>query len=352
MRFKKLTITTSLIIGIFSAGELYLHIQKPSLVEPDQELGWKLKSNFNRVYAQTTQEGESYSAHFETNQYGFRTYGDNSENALKILVLGDSFTADAFSSNDQAWFSVLGKNIESSKKNSTTKSVTVWAGGAGGYGTLQELIQAKRIKKHFKADILILQFCVNDFTDNSMEIEKKTFLRQLKLRRPYLSLDEMVHFNQGVQAQIYRSNILQNSRIFNKLDSMINGLEYIIYAGYSRPNTNIEQERKNSFDITRKLLVYFHKEFQDIPNIIINCSSSPINPDIEWLDLVRGVGFIPITAPSDEINRQLKAGRDLLHSDGGHWNPEGNKLVGEVLYDHMNKLGYFNRPAIRKNTTQ
>ncbi len=331
----------ALLMAIFLSGEWYLHCYKPSLVEFDPELGWKLKANFDRTYEQKTLQGQKYQARFQTNEYGFRTYGNNDPNSLKILVLGDSFTADAFSSNEQAWFSVLAQEIEREKKL-LPNSVTVWAGGAGGYGTLQELILAKRIKQHFKPDLLIVQFCTNDYIDNSQDLENSTFLRQLKFRRPYLNSEEKIQFNQGVLAFLYRSFIFENSRILNKLDSLINGLEYKIYSGYSWPVVNLEQQRKKSYEITKILLEKFHKEFEDIPNVIIICSSDPNNIDKQWLNLVRGVGFVPIIDPSDEIYHELKTGKDLLHSDGGHWNINGNKLVGKILYKQMKQLGYLN----------
>jgi hypothetical protein len=84
-------------------------------VEFDKELGWKLKNDFDRTFIQSTQKGSKYSAHFQTNQFGFRTYGNNHSDSKKILVLGDSFTGDSFSSNNKAWFSVLASNIEKIK---------------------------------------------------------------------------------------------------------------------------------------------------------------------------------------------------------------------------------------------
>jgi hypothetical protein len=41
----------------------------------------------------------------------------------------------------------MAKKLEENKRRSFN-SVTVWAGGSGGYGALQELILAKRVKKN------------------------------------------------------------------------------------------------------------------------------------------------------------------------------------------------------------
>ena len=116
MKLKYLIITLLIVLGAFLIGEYYLQIYKPSLVEFDPELGWKLKANFDSTYQLSTQKGKPYSARFQTNEYGFRTYGDNAQKYPKILVLGDSYVGDSFTGNNDAWFAILAKNIENQKK--------------------------------------------------------------------------------------------------------------------------------------------------------------------------------------------------------------------------------------------
>ncbi len=349
MRFKKTIIAVILILLTFLSGELYLHIYRPSLVEFDSELGWKLKSNFDRVYLQKTRHGNEYSAHFQTNEFGARTYGDNSKDSLKILVLGDSFTGDAFSSNDQAWFAVFAKKIENNRTN-FSNSVTVWAGGSGGYGTLQELMVARRLKTVFYPDILILQFCSNDFGDNHLQWQSHSVLRQLYLRRPFMNMEGKIEFSQDTLAPIYRSFLFQNSRIINKIDSFINYFEFMFAGGYLK-NITPELDKKyqaESIKITQRLLMDLGNEFPHIPKVMVNCSADPKEPNSHWQTLAKNAGFIPISKPTELIKKKLTEGEDLVHADGGHWNPNGNQLFGEALYVEIDKLRLINDLGTKK----
>ena len=349
MKFKKTIIITVIALGTFFAGEIYLHIYKPSLVEFDPELGWKLKANFDRTYQQSTQKGKPYSARFQTNEYGFRTYGDNAEKSLKILVLGDSFTGDSFTSNDEAWFSILAKSIEDGKKY-PPHSVTVWAGGSGGFGTLQELILAKRIKTAFKPDALILQFCSNDFVDNHLQLESLTMLRQLYLRRPYMNTEGKIDFSQDMLAPIYRSYLFENSRLINKFDSYINLIEFMYYGGYQKnisPDL-VKRYEGESLKITQSLLLELGYEFPNIPKVMVNCSGDQGGLNSQWQTLAKNAGFTPISRPTEIIKEHLLSGEDLVHADGGHWNQAGNRLFGGSLYNALNSLDLIDGLASKK----
>ncbi len=340
---KKVTLLISLLMAIFLSGEWYLHRYKPSLVEFDPELGWKLKANFDRTYEQKTLQGHKYQAHFQTNEHGFRTYGNNAPNSLKILVLGDSFTADAFSSNEEAWFSILAKKIEREKKL-PPNSVTVWAGGAGGYGTLQELILAKQVKKVLAPNFLILQFCSNDFEDNHLQWQSNTVLRQLFLRRPYMNIEGKIEFSQDILAPLYRSFLFQNSRLINKFNSYINFIEFTYFGGYQKNiDANlVKQYEAESLKITQQLLIELAYEFSRIPKIMVNCSADLDGLNSHWQTLAKNAKFIPISKPTELIKKKLTEGEDLVHADGGHWNPNGNQLFGEVLYVEIDKLRLIN----------
>lgn len=332
----------ALLMVVFLSGEWYLHRYKPSLVEFDPELGWKLKANFDRTYQQKTLQGQKYQARFQTNEYGFRTYGTNAPDSLKILILGDSFTADAFSSNEEAWFTVLAKEIEHEKRLTST-SVTVWAGGAGGYGTLQEYLLAKRVKPIFNPDILILQFCANDFTDNHLLLESNGFLRQLYFRRPYLNPNGNIELSNHYLAHLYRSFIFQNSRIFNKIDSFINFLEYKYHGNYGKKiDAEIEKQYiRESLKTTQNLLINLANEFPNSEKIAVNCSFSQVSPNSEWNQLASSAGFIPLEKPTEIIDQKLGKDEDLLHSDGGHWNNIGNQVFGSAVYEELKKLNLY-----------
>jgi hypothetical protein len=293
--------------------------------------------------------GVPYSAHFKTNEFGVRTYGDNSKESFKILVLGDSFTGDAFSSNDQAWFSILAQKMEGNQKL-FPKSITIWAGGSGGYGTLQELLLARRLKEVFKPEALILQFCSNDFGDNHLQWQSHSVLRQLYLRRPFMNMEGTIEFSQDTLAPLYRSFLFQNSRIINKFDSFINYFEFMYAGGYLK-NISPELDKQyqaESVQITQKLLIELSNEFPSIPKIAVNCSIDKDGPNGQWQSLAENAGFTTISRPTELIKKKLASGEDLVHADGGHWNPLGNQVFGEALYGELINLGIINNLAKNK----
>ena len=353
MRFKKTILAVTLIMLTFVSGELYLHGYKPSLVEFDSELGWKLKSNFDRVYPQKTQKGKEYSAHFQTNDFGFRTNGNNIEKSFKILVLGDSFTGDAFTSNDEAWFAVMAQKLAENKKQ-FPNSVTVWAGGSGGYGTLQELILAKRVKKVFNPDALILQFCSNDFGDNHLQWQSNTVLRQLYLRRPYMNSEGKIEFSQDILAPLYRSFLFQNSRLINKFDSYINFVEFMYFGGYQKniDSDLVKQYEAESLKITQQLLIDLANEFPRIPKVMVNCSADQEGLNSHWQALAKNAGFIALSKPSETIKNKLASEEDLVHADGGHWNQAGNRVFGGTLYDELINIASIEYLSSQKNAKE
>ena len=80
-------------------------------------------------------------------------------------------------------------------------------------------------------------------------------------------------------------------------------------------------------------------QFPKIPKIMVNCSGETTGLNAAWEKMAKKSGFTPIYAPNKIIQSSLANGEDLLHSDGGHWNPRGNKLFGDSLYQELNKLG-------------
>jgi hypothetical protein len=51
-----------------------------------------------------------------------------------------------------------------------------------------------------------------------------------------------------------------------------------------------------------------------------------------WKEVAINYGFIPISAPSDELMRQCILGRkDLFNIDRGHFSDKGDILYGTIL---------------------
>lgn len=330
-----LVISFVAIIVLIDVGHYFL---KPSIYKNDRELGWELRPNLKRTFTQHNLSGGQYNVEFSTNQDGVRTFGNNTHAPNRILVLGDSFTGEPTSSNDKMWYAEMVRKVAESSKT-PLDNYYVWAAGAGGYGTYQNLLLSKRLLPKIKPTLLILQFCANDFANNHFEWESLGIVRNQSMRRPYANPSDLSQplYDQSFLGKVFRS-ILGESKVFNTVDSIIQKYEFKTYGGYSRPMTNstlmrLEQE---SVVLTSQILTQLRMQFQDVPAVMINCDGSPSGINGLWTEIATKAGFIPLRAPSDFLlSAKSEQKNDLFNLDGAHLSEEGNLRFGEILAESL-----------------
>ena len=218
MKIYKIIFTNFLILlSIIFLIEFYLFFFKQNHLEQDSILGWKLKKNLRIEKLEKDFYGNEYRVNFLTNEHGIiSTYNNKNNNKnYEILIIGDSFSSDPYVSTDQMWFSQLGKNLKKKYNLDILTNVI----GAGGYGSLQQykLTKILKDKKLINPNLIIFQFCSNDFNNNSIEIEKKIGNMNQYLRRPYLSKDNKIFYDESFLGKVMRTPILGSSRILNKI---------------------------------------------------------------------------------------------------------------------------------------
>lgn len=180
---------------------------RPSIYENVEPLGWRLRSRVRRVFSQSTLGGKEYEVAFSTNVHGVRTFGMNDHAPVRILVLGDSFTAEPFASDDRMWYSKMAERL-SVLAERPLDDFYVIAGGAGGYGTYQQVLLSEALVDKVDPTVFILQFCVNDFVNNHLEWESESLVRNQYLRRPFVSIrSDAPRHQSGVLARLYRSGL-------------------------------------------------------------------------------------------------------------------------------------------------
>ena len=331
---------TFLFIGMV-ALEIGLAILRPSPVQPDRLLGWRLKENFQRQFPQSTLGGKNYLASFRTNESGLRTFGGSGRAPVTVLVLGDSFTADPYASNDRMWYASMTERL-AKRTQRPSRDFQVLAGGAGGWGTYQNFLLAQSLSRTAKPDLFVLQFCSNDFQNNSYEWESQGVARGQYMRRPFASIGtQLPMYASGIAGAIYRSWLGQ-SRLLNKIDGLVGGMQLKSQGGYIRPlppDVAAAYER-NSLALTKMLLVKLRRTFEGTPAaVMVNCDGNETGPNRFWKSLAREAGFIPVSAPSDflrSLNPSQRA--DYLHADGSHLSEDGNQAYGAVAGDAIASL--------------
>ena len=84
--------------------------------------------DFHRQFVQTTLGGRKYLVSYATNGSGLRIFGTNDRAPVRILVLGDSFTAEQYASNDRMWYAKMTERL-AERTHRPLRDFYVLAGG-------------------------------------------------------------------------------------------------------------------------------------------------------------------------------------------------------------------------------
>jgi hypothetical protein len=340
--FGVVLLTTLVLFLIALIGlETGLAYFRPSPDERDPLLGWKLKENFRRQFTQQTLGGQDYPVSFATNGHGLRVSGNDEKAPIRIFVLGDSFTADPYASNDRMWYAKMTERL-AERTHRPLNDFYVLAGGGGGWGTYQELLLSRQLSGTLKPSLFILEFCSNDFQNNSYEWESQGVVRGQYMRRPFARMDsETPTYAPGLLAALYRS-FIGETRLFTRIDAVIGTMQFRRYGGYIRPlPADVAQKyERDSVALTRGLLAKLRAVYRDVPAIMLNCDGVETGPNRQWKILAREAGFVPISGPSDFLRSVSgERRRTVFHADGSHLSDEGNQLYGAVAGDEIAMLG-------------
>ena len=327
------------ILILFFFVELYLKKKKPTPYLYDTQLGWALKKNFKYNYKEKDFYGNEYYSLYETNDIGARSFiqkssSNKSNQSIKILVVGDSFTMDPYVGNNEMWFSFFANKISKNLGRDTE----VLAFGGGAYGSLQQLLVLQRNKKaidNFSPNIFILQFCSNDFNNNSLRIEKASFDLSQYMRRPYLVNDEIYYYD-GLFSYFFQKNILtRDSRVFAKATFFY---EFLVKKYYPLNNNLIDNNLINEAEIiTQKVLTKIRSLYPNTESYIFSCSNNQSEINKNWKEIAKKSKFIVLEETSDFINKASSANKKIFYKDGSHLNKLGNLYWGELIYEEIVK---------------
>lgn len=288
----------------------------------DPLLGHRTVENFKWNGIVTDASGDTSHLHYSTDERGFRAFGDLNAMRKKVFFIGDSFTQAIEVSDDQTYFRRLGDSL----------NLEVFAYGARGYGTLQEWMILKRYLPEINPDIVVLQFCSNDFINNHFELEHNSLYNNNRRRRPYFNAGGKIEY--AVPAKIGWDKLNECSLffqfIFTRLERFLNqkapetafteyhleheGAQYPPFvASVARTKEVLRRFRETLPPGTPLLVFTTHDDapyFEAIGDI---CTQL----DIPF------VGYIP------EAIREN--GHNTLALDGAHWNKFGHRIAADIL---------------------
>lgn len=334
-----------LTLGVLEGVARFVQVPRPW--GPHEILGWAAQPNFHHVYEFETDQGEPYTAVYETDGDGARRYRAGDGPALSILALGDSFTMDLFVGDAESWYGVLARGLA----ERSGRAVEVTAVGASGYGTLQEVLAAEAIVGKRDFDALILQTCVNDFIDNTAAWSADVPWRSLYYRRPYASPSDPFAVSKvsGLTAWWYRGPSL-SSELWSRIDQIIQSVrlgwglsgeteedrwaERLARMLPSRPDLH-----DDALAVTGGLMARARGLLPDQPAFTFTCWDGrdiPLNR--QWGSLARMAGFENIVGVPEAVQAARQRGDDVLAQDAVHWSPRGHALVGRLVLERVDEV--------------
>lgn len=319
-----------LIIGEVSLRafrHLTKHQYPTKTILKDKKLGWRATENYFFEGTLKDLDGASYSLHLTTDSLGFRQFDANSD-SLKIWFIGDSFTQAIEVSDNKTYYYLVGDSLK----------VNIFAYGGRGFGTLQEYQILDKYYDLIKPDIVVLQFCSNDFINNDFDLEKNSFYNNNRMTRPYWKRDEKKSIqyqnpstvNWGVigeYSQFLPFFTTKVERIFDRIafqnqkhsESKIEtkGLKHPPFQNTFSTTEILFQKIQQRLSDSTRLIVFDVHEYQPYKDVLIDiCEKN----NIERID-----NLFPA------LKKTIQNGKIVYSKDGAHWNEEGHQVVANTI---------------------
>tara|TARA_B100001121_G_scaffold310660_1_gene343605 strand:- start:4995 stop:6182 length:1188 start_codon:yes stop_codon:yes gene_type:complete len=290
----------------------------------DEELGWILNNSLSLKIDGYTKQKQQYKINFSTSEVkGFREFDDKRKNKKNILIIGDSFTAGPFASNDQMYYSYIKQELEKAGY-----FLNWFVAGGGGYGTLQQYLLIKKYFDEINPDVLIHQFCNNDFENNLKKIEENSILRNQYYFRPYLVNDKII-YDDTISGKLYRF-FYRNSFLFKKIDNIITNHKFKKNGYFNKKihNENLDNSFIKTSEIFKKIKDLVGDE---IIYVSMNCSTHDDKKMKAWEKILKKYEIISLVDANLVLSELSKKGEDIFFSDGAHLNNYGNKIFGKKI---------------------
>jgi lysophospholipase L1-like esterase len=329
-----LTFTFIFIIGeILTRGYYFLKYTKsgangPSIIL-DEERGWSPAPNYIFDGEKLDVTGKSYSVKCTTDSNGFRIFGNPQwKIKKKVLFLGDSFTHAEDVSDENTYFGILKRVL----------SIETFTFGCKGYGTLQEYMILDKWFDEIRPDIIVIQFCSNDFINNYYELELRSKCHNNGMRRPYLTKNGIIYKNPN-NFSVIRDFANKRSRFLYVIINLIDKLNRTF--DNSTVENIIEDQGlqyhyyKESVEITEQLIKKFKLRTPSTTLIYAFSAdqSMPYYEEFKRISKENGIYFIDGIPQLIEYSE--KKGIPTRAEDTVHWNETGHQIVAYALQEYF-----------------
>jgi hypothetical protein len=378
---KALVFLASLIIGLVVAelGLRILGIEYPNFYDYDPHLGHTLRPGTQGYWLK---EGGGY---VSINKDGLRDreYAiKKPPDTLRIAVLGDSYAEAMHVNREEAFWAIMGKELQNCK-NLQERNIEVINFGISGFGTTQELLILRHKVWKYSPDIVLLAFCTgNDVADNSLYLKKKESDPYYILKNGKLILNDLSTQRRWEEkvANNYFSRAIFQWYIQFRVAQVLERSKEVIWEWYSRqeiigrsgasgigsevgiqnPIYRKPTDRvwKEAWGVTEAILLQMRDEIVQRGAhfvVVVLTNGSQVNPDVAVRnEFIKSRGVKDIFYPDRRVERFCRS-HDIpvlllgphfqkyatqhqvfLHGFGktlgtGHWNQNGHRLAGLTI---------------------
>ncbi len=294
----------------------------------DQDLGWKATEHYQEALVEKTKNGTLYPVRRSQVQYGFRSFGEVTSRRLKMLVIGDSFTHATAVSDDRTYHALLSKLLD----------IEVFAYGAGGYGTLQEFLILDRYVDTIQPDVILWQYCINDFINNDNELERLSSINNNGWVRPYWRNGTIQILSPKESSLQVRDWINRHSRFLYFVVTRLDRLRAVNTRETVEVDIEAEGMRHAGFvravAVTDDLMGRVRARVGSRPIMAFDCAEAePYNQAFRDISAHHRIAYW------DDVARSVQAadarGEDVFAADGSHWNERGHDLAAQALAKHL-----------------
>lgn len=322
----------SFIISFFLIDGLVRLVVPP--VYQSSPYGWQVREN---VESKTTVEDSPGSFRTITVKYGkngFKRWGDINTHKKKILIVGDSFTEMSWVSNGEEWYSYLEKEVEGAE----------WfVFGGGGYGSLQEFMVLDDFLSVIKPDVVLWQFCGNDYSNNLYELDRLMYPYNNHAVRPYLENGKVV-YRLPLPLSVLRKYSFSADRILALYDRLRWAEATKNLDAYMKKRNQMEAEaspserarktalQQKAFEATQAILRKVRERVGDKPIFMFNACGRLTDQEKLLCDS-NAIACIDHVAES--VDSKEAEGHDVKIVNNGHWNKLGNEIAGKKLAEFL-----------------
>jgi hypothetical protein len=298
-----------------------------SLIVLDDQRGWRATENVRVQTLMKNADGSEYRVTLSQDEHGFRLFGDLTavgSRRPRVLVIGDSFTHAREVSDSKTYYAILRASFDAE----------VFAYGVGGYGTLQEYMALAEYFTMIKPDLIIWQYCPNDFINNSAALESRSTANNNGMRRPYLVNGRIEYVLPKPYTRLVREYAIRYSRFLYFVISRVDRL-LAVSSRASALERDIETKGLEMPEFTDAVLVtdqIMGRARRLVGDVRILAFSSQGGVSLRMFADISSKHDIDFLASVPDVLRAAEErGIVITTADRAHWNEAGHRIVAGVL---------------------